>query len=710
MSAGSPGARGDAFSIRNMPEFAYNPTHWLVVLAIVTAGLLVYGFRDVLRFSLKRVWAISRICYMESVRRRVLLIMPLAMLGVIVVSQLQQPTDEQDAIRQTIKFTLFAAGLVVTTTSLILACTNLPREIESRVIYTIVTKPTTRLEIVLGKVLGFAKVSAVNLLVMGAFAFVYLGIQNYLLVRDIRGRLVEGSIDPLSRATYEYWSHEGLLTAKTFAQATDLQVYAHEPAAGDPRRWFYGSGDGDMIVPFNVSPEELLPRGGAMPAENGVEFILRVGFAPSLHGRAATARRGALPVAIANPDAVPTTQQATEVDSAQVRLEILDHNRDTVISSSQINAGQSITLTDPTGNTPAVVKLSRELAQNLLSLPFFFVSVAGASPGVEYFGVISQDPNPLNNSVCLTVPAIAPNSTNVFGPANIGDGARYVPAAPIFRGRGGVSEQQLRGASAEQAPVAVYRFRDVPPQRDGSMVGLEFRCGIERSDDDSDGSTPTRVDIVIRNGLSTTGGTSLVIYPENNRTAYFNVPAEALAGGNFDLLLRNASTGHRLALNTPTIKLVAAEQPFFWNLFKSLSILWMLSILVVILSIFCSTFLSWPIAVVLTMMLLTGHWVVSQLGSALAPGIGTSVATDLGFRDPSQAKVVSKTVEAMSQLATQLSRVLPDISQFAAVDEIERGIAISPPSLLSPIFVLLGFGVPFLVGAYVMLCNKEVAP
>ena len=37
-------------------------------------------------------------------------------------------------------------------------------------------------------------------------------------------------------------------------------------------------------------------------------------------------------------------------------------------------------------------------------------------------------------------------------------------------------------------------------------------------------------------------------------------------------------------------------------------------------AIFASTFLSWPIAVVLTLVILLGHWGVAQLGDATAPG------------------------------------------------------------------------------------------
>src|SRR5436190_11021912 len=166
-----------------------NNVPWIAGALIVLVGLFVIGLKDLARFSLKRSWAISSVCFAESYRRRVLLITPLAIVGVIVVSQLQRPLDEQDAIRQTIKFCLFATGLIVVVTGIILACTNLPREIDNRVIYTIVTKPTTRLEIVLGKIVGFARVSALILLIMGLFTWAYLHVRAWNMERAIAQRL-----------------------------------------------------------------------------------------------------------------------------------------------------------------------------------------------------------------------------------------------------------------------------------------------------------------------------------------------------------------------------------------------------------------------------------------------------------------------------------------------------------------------------------------
>jgi hypothetical protein len=54
--------------------------------------------------------------------------------------------------------------------------------------------------------------------------------------------------------------------------------------------------------------------------------------------------------------------------------------------------------------------------------------------------------------------------------------------------------------------------------------------------------------------------------------------------------------------------------------------------------------------------------------------------------------------------------VLPDISKFAAVEDIERGVTISMDRIRDPLLVLLTFGLPLLVISYVILRNKEVAP
>ena len=160
-----------------------------------------------------------------------------------------------------------------------------------------------------------------------------------------------------------------------------------------------------------------------------------------------------------------------------------------------------------------------------------------------------------------------------------------------------------------------------------------------------------------------------------------------------------------------SLKLVRNDQGFAWNLIKSMSILWLMSLLVTIISIFCSTFLSWPIAVVLTMVILFGRWGAMQLGDVTDAGFGRRVAEDM-FKGSNAAtyRTVSESVDALVKMMGLVASVLPDVSQFSALEDIQQGVAVPPATLLASAQVALGFGIPLIVLAYVFLKYKEVAP
>jgi hypothetical protein len=687
-----------------------NPQYSVSAL-VVFLGLVVYGFRDLLRFSIKRAWAISSVCFDESIRRRVLWITPLAILGVILVSQFQRPTDEQDVIRQTIKFSLFAAGLLVTITGVILACTNLPKEIETRVIYTIVTKPITRLEIVAGKVIGFAKVSLAILLIMGIFTLGYLHLRAWRLTREISQRLDAGAIDPISRPTYEYWAQQGLLSTRTFGESGDFQIFAREPSANDTKRWFFGSGENDFVVPFYVTPEDLIPAGisGAKPGDAGLLIRVQLGY-EQIKPEAPKPMAGSLPLGVAAPSTQPVGSAPVQ---GAVSLSILDQDLNVILDLSQAHNNQSVLLKDPTGNTAALALVEPQLIPTLLQSPMFYVCVTGLGSNIVYSANVEHNSNPLKNPVCLIVPADSPTHARLIGPLNDRtSAAEYRPALPTFRGRVNNAVEELRGGAPNAAPIAIMKFRHVPIVTNNDSVAFELLTTIERSGDESEADA-TQVQIVAENKKTGQRSDPIFIYPENNRTSYFNLPAKIVQDGDFDLYIRSLTTNHYVGLNKQSLRVITSQESFNFNLIKSLAILWMLSILVVIVAIFCSTFLSWPIAVVLTLVILLGHWGVSQLGDALQPGIGNQVATDIfgaSTNAASQAKVVSASVDALAKILNRVGKVLPDISQFSAIEDIDRGIAIPWGHLWDPLVVLFCFGLPMVVVSYVFLRNKEVAP
>lgn len=676
---------------------------WWIAGAIVIIGLVVFGLRDLLRFSPRRVWAISSVSFAESIRRRVLWITPLAILGVIIVSQLQHPIDEQDAIRQTIKFCLFATGLVVTIVIIILACTSLPKEIDTRVIYTVVTKPTTRLEIVLGKIIGFARVSAAILIIMGLFTWGYLHLRAWNMERYIAQQLAIGDVGPSRRPALEHYRKSGLLQARELDDAASYEVFARLPMPNDPIRWMYS--EQNFVVPFRLGLGDIAPAdwkpGDPLPP---LMILARIHTQEAPLTEEQQQQFGGdllhdLGTDTGGPRLSTTQSTITAKRPApRVTVQILDRNGYTMIRPDQLNA-TSVTLTP---SQPIQVQIPAEYVMTLINHGQFMVSITGGTPGWLY----GADANP----VIILAPSAQPGQFNQIPPVPDPRNPNR-PMPPIFEGRSGTHGQQLRGGPEDRNPVGIYRFQNVHIPSSGE-VPFELRVGIERTGDELDTSSDdlTRLTIAARNLKTGTIGKPITITPESLRPSYFSLPAGDLGDGNFELILRNHTNGHWIGLQSASVFVVTGRQPFIANLSKSLLILWLMTLLVIIIAILCSTFLSWPIAVVLTIVLLLGRWGVMQLGDTLSSGIGNQIATDFGFSDPSQAKVVSSGVEALTKALTTISHVLPDISKFSATEDVERGVVVPTRRLADASTVAFGFGLPMIVLAFIFLKNKEVAP
>ena len=652
----------------------------IVLILVVLVGLGI-GLKDVLRFSITRAWAISGVCFRQSIRRRVLWLTPLVILGVLIVAQFQKPIDPQDAVRQTTSYCLFATGLLVAIVTIILACTNLPQEIENRVIYTVATKPTTRLEIVVGKVIGFCRVSFWILVIMGLFSWGYLRFSDWRLRSAIRTQLEEGGVDQISRPTMEYYRDHGTLHARELVLPSQLSVLGHEPVKEDDR-WIASGGEGEILVPFVLDRSQFPPPGrdarpaigpGLVSSEGDGQLIFKVRSQPTLEGK--------------SPATAPTTAPSTQPANPRARPSVMVDFRSTNFDSIFVGGTWEV----PPGDWQELrIPMASENIAKLLPEDGprkVYIVLIGMGEGHEYTS------NRNNFGILL------PNGQWTYPVGDV-----------VFGGRIGQYGQQLKGAAPR---VAVFEFRDEQLPAKNSYP-FELRVGIESARNEEaveeDYSTKITLDFYNRtNGNRTTQ----VLYPENNRPLYFDVGAAAVVGGQFDVVMRMKTAGWvgLRAGKLATLKLVRNDQGFAWNLIKSLTILWLMSLLVTIISIFCSTFLSWPIAVVLTLVILFGRWGAMQLGDVTDAGFGRRVAEDLvKGSNAATYRTVSDTVDVLVKTMGIVSSVLPDVSQFGALEDIQQGVAVQHATLLASLQVALGFGIPLLVLAYIFLKYKEVAP
>lgn len=702
-------------------DFILGHLGWFVGGAIVVIGV-VYGLSDLRQLSASRIWAISSVSFSESIRRRVLLITPLAILGILGVSQFLDPVDPADAIRQITKVCLFATGLVVTVLAIILACTNLPKEIDSRVIYTIVTKPTTRLEIVLGKVLGFARVSAAILLIMGLFTLVYLHLKAWRAESWVKEQAAANPNDP----ALQNLARGRLLATRSLAEPAALNIFARPPVGTPPT--LAGGESQFFLVPFDLTAEQ---KDGILNAVNGggaLMIINTLGYEqaiptpeeqqnirdmklpttdtdPSWAGAASGALGGGVLPGVPSTLSVP-------LPIPQVTLRLYDRNFNRLLDDEKdkpINNGEAVSL--PFGGDkpkPAPAFLSPLAVQKVIDAGQFYVAVEGKTPTITY--IVGQSPTVLAHVsapgqqpvIVSPAPLPAPNTPD-----------NRVSADPSFQSHRARYGMQIRGRANGRGAVAAYSFQDARVPRAGpdGNVMFETRIGIESATDfDSEANITPRMNLTVYNRDTRQTSPPIPVNPESGQITRAAVPAAFVQGGNFDVFITGLNEGMWYGVEIDSLSAVRAQRSFALNLLKSLFIIWLMAVLVVIVALFTSTFLSWPIAAVLTVMILLGHWGVEQVGDASGPGLGAEVTQAMGMDNPTGARIVRTSVGAVSRAMNFLAIFLPDLSKFAAMEHIERGVSIPAATVAAAGRVLLGYGVPVLLLAYLVLRNKEVAP
>ena len=78
--------------------------------------------------------------------------------------------------------------------------------------------------------------------------------------------------------------------------------------------------------------------------------------------------------------------------------------------------------------------------------------------------------------------------------------------------------------------------------------------------------------------------------------------------------------------------------------------------------------------------------------------------------DPALIQTFTSSVVELTGFMNKVSRFLPDISQFAAIDDIDKGQVIELRVVAASLKELVLFGSVMLVLGYLVLKRKEVAP
>jgi ABC-type transport system involved in multi-copper enzyme maturation permease subunit len=137
------------------------PYPWQALLLTVGGlasfvGAVVPVAGNVAKLRLRRIWAMALLCMKEGLRNRLFIACLVIMLPLMVPLNWFFPPKPEDDLRDAVQWVARITAFPLVFLAVLIAAYALPNDVKNQNIYTIVTKPIERFEIVLGRFLGYA--------------------------------------------------------------------------------------------------------------------------------------------------------------------------------------------------------------------------------------------------------------------------------------------------------------------------------------------------------------------------------------------------------------------------------------------------------------------------------------------------------------------------------------------------------------------------
>ena len=498
---------------------------------------------DLVHFSCRRTWAIARLMVREAIRLRVLFVLVIG-LPVIVIADLT--SRYFDPVFQATGGLIAVAELAITlvgiAVALFLSTYSVPHEVATKTVYSLVTKPVSRLEIIAGKMVGLMVVLAMVTFGLGLLSYGYILHRAQRVKAMATARLAERTADdqPLALRTI---AEQGPLRASVYQVPSESLHIVHREGREDVE-WLSGYKTHRAHWGFSRLPVDLTDRGRA---------------------------RVAIDVQLPTPSGQPWSAEQRKV---RVRL----HDGP---PRSRRSLGR-VYLLDPDGHLEIAIPKARPDGTRFYTGGQLWVSLCAT--GKELIGA-GEDRMPLGvkDSSCTI---LLPDDRTVASGSGLKLSTTFSSNKSWIGGRG--STRLLMGR---------VRFDGIPSGMAGAgKAVLQIDIAVPTS---SNISRDARAQVAIVN--DSTGERHLATFrPEKGTTALVEVPAKLLKGGKLAVYLRSLDKQVEMGINQESIHLWAANRPFLVNWVKVLVMMWLGFCVIASIGLCISTFVGWYVAVMFT--------------------------------------------------------------------------------------------------------------
>ena len=606
-----------------------------VVLARVIALLVI----EVAAIRFRRLYAIAKLSVIEANRRMWAPWVVLTVFAVILAFThwfLQPPEQRPAEVGRLYIGTLtLLTSLLITVMVSVLSPISLPQDIQNQTIYTVVSKPVRRLELVWGRMLGFMTLVTVLIAVFGGISLIYLQ-------RNVGGTIRD-----------------------TEAAATAIQEK-------DPAR----------AKVLREQAEQLRTRMSArVPIKGSLTFLDSRG-----------------------------TPQMKGIDVGQ-ELEYRSHIEGATPATAIWNYG---IVPDPYDQR---IPLDRRIPVDQLLKAGTIEDLENRAMLLEY-GVDAVNRGQVGDAAKSA--KLASDSTRATAESQklLAESAKLQRQAADFETRADLADKAGNLTEADSLRREAAALHSPPLQ-------LEMTFTIYRTTKGRVGD-PINASIVVTNP-----NPRLTLPPFRNvfpiHEYYTNkqlIPASYLIGslGALKVEIRCISSTQYLGMAESDLYILRQRGNFGLNFMMGLGGIWLQAMVLTAIGVFAGTFLSWPMAMLTTIAFyIAGQaafsffhdiMVQSMVGGGPFESLIRLITHDNQMSDltPTLAVVVAKTLDALVMpLLTRLAYVVPNFQALDVTNTVAEGFAVDPWLMFNNALLALGYALPFSVGGYFILKNREVA-
>ncbi len=687
------------------------------IIGVLLFVFLLFAYRDLamlvrrpvrgLGTGFGRIWAVAITTMYECRTARVLRLVPLWLIVTVFLILVVRPYDEADRFPIYIRILLMAQEYMMLVLMAVLACISLPRERERKIIITNASKPLSRLEILLGKIVGFWVVTTILLTIMGLLSWGILNICDYQ-IRKEAGKTYQ-------LAEQDYQLHAG--TKGVVAPPEDKRRLAEEGSLFAYNYITVPPQNMSILGGYNKTTGERYLKGGS--SEKVIYHFPRLS-APTI---ALVTPIGAPmhPYFEFNFPIIPSVDNPP----SKIQIEVTAQRVGAHLSPTDARAKEKSIILDSTGHGFWVIDHPEELftAQDDprkepeagTDLGPVELTVTCSTFGV-YLGIKNGNPPGAK---------IDPTQINVVAVPYYNAPYEILPFPnPIMRGFerhdmqevSGPDKRELREYGVSPVEAAMFRFpakdlRDIPVDADGN-----FELSLALDTDKMDNySVDTMAQIDAYNDNAKQQHTLLPPFPVvEKRITKIKLPATLLDTGDpknrgdLVVVISCQTQGHWIALNEGAMRIDQPPSSFFVNMLKSELIIFCEVALLIVICVAWSVRLGWPVAMFASFTCLIFGFVAEFIASL--PNAGGLSA--LGYTHYGQTTGVERFFDAFTEAVWYLlgfiRSLIPDYTRYDSLRFITELRNMPLSSLGSDLLWTMAYAIPFIALGYLLFRKQEL--